>query len=48
MKDIFTSKVNPEVQPNNLIVKRHNAAKYGTKNLYNFSSANMEYPIRKQ
>ena len=33
MKDIFTSKVNPEVQPNNLIVKRHNTAKYGTKNL---------------
>ena len=43
MKDIFTSKVNPEVRPNNLIVKRHNTAKYGTKNLYNFSSANMEY-----
>ena len=29
MKDIFTSKVNPKVRPNNLIVKRHNITKYG-------------------
>ena len=33
MKDIFTSKVNPKVLPNNLIVKRHNATKYGPKSL---------------
>ena len=33
MKDIFTSKVNPKVRPNNLIVKRHNTTKYGTKSL---------------
>ena len=30
-KDIFTSEVNPKVRPNNLIVKRHNTNKYGTK-----------------
>ena len=28
MKDIFTSKANPKVRPNNLIVKRHNTTKY--------------------
>ena len=33
MKDIFTFKVNPKVWPNNLIVKRHNTTKYGTKRL---------------
>ena len=33
MKNIFTSKVNPKVRPNNLIVKRHNTTKYGTKSL---------------
>ena len=33
MKDIFTSKVNPKVLPNNLIVKRHNTTKYETKSL---------------
>ena len=31
MKDFFTSKVNPKVLPNNLIVKRHNTTEYGTK-----------------
>ena len=31
MKGIYTSKVNPKVRPNNLIVKRHNTIKYGTK-----------------
>ena len=33
MKDIFTSKVNSKVWPNNPIVKRHIATKYGTKSL---------------
>ena len=33
MQNIFTSKVNPKVQPNNLIVKRHNTTKYGIKSL---------------
>ena len=33
MKDIYISKVNPKVRPNNHIVKRHNATKYGTKRL---------------
>ena len=37
MKDIFTSKVNPKVRPNNLIVKRHNTTKYGTKSLTTLS-----------
>ena len=37
MKDIFTSKVNPKVQPNNLIVKRRNTTKYGTKSLTTLS-----------
>ena len=37
MKDIFTSKVNPKVRPNNLIVKRHNTTNYGTKSLTTLS-----------
>ena len=36
MKDMFTSKVNSKIQPNNLIVKRHNTTKYGTKSLTTF------------
>ena len=35
MKDIFTSKVNSEVLPNNLIIKKDNTTKYGTKSLTN-------------
>ena len=38
MKDIFISKVNPKVRPNNLIVKRHNTTKYGTKSLTTLGS----------
>ena len=33
MKDIFISKFNPKIRPNNLIVKKHNRTKYGTKSL---------------
>ena len=31
MKDIFSFKVNAKLRQNNLIVKRHNTTKYGTK-----------------
>ena len=33
MKEIFTPKVDPKVRPNDIIVKRHNTTKYGTKSL---------------
>ena len=33
MKDFCTSKVKPKVQPNNIIVKRHNTTRYGTESL---------------
>ena len=33
MKDIFTPKISPKVRPNDIVVKRHNTTKYGTKSL---------------
>ena len=47
MKDIFTSKVIPKVQPNNLNLKRHNTTNYGTKSLTTLGQQNIEYPARK-
>ena len=33
MKNIFTSKENARVRPNNIVVKSHNSATYGDKSL---------------
>ena len=33
LKNIFTSKENAKVRPNNLVVKSHNTATYGDKSL---------------
>ena len=33
MKNIFTSKENAKVRPNNIVVKSHNSATYGDKSL---------------
>ena len=33
LKNIFTSKENAKVRPNNLVVKSHNSATYGDKSL---------------
>ena len=33
MKNLFTSKENARVRPNNIVVKRHNSATYGDKSL---------------
>ena len=47
MKDIFTSKVIPKVQQNNLLTKRHNTTNYGTKSVTTLGQQNIEYPTRK-
>ena len=46
MKNISTTKVNFKVWPNNPIVKKHIASKYGTKSLTR-NYANLEYPNKK-
>ena len=47
MKNIFTPKTNAKMRPHDIIVRHHNAATYGDKNLisYKYKVINIYYKI---